>query len=108
MVCTPIYSFPAPEGKYLEPTTSLHPIKAEGYEIHLDFISLVRELNFAEGLDEDPYKLLQDFEEICATVMISGMNHVTFKWKTFLFSLTGWAKRWYKLHISSCLVVGLS
>jgi hypothetical protein len=33
MVCTPIYSFLAPEGKYLEPATSLHPIKAEGYEI---------------------------------------------------------------------------
>jgi hypothetical protein len=28
MVCTPIYSFSAPEGKYLEPATSLHPIKA--------------------------------------------------------------------------------
>jgi hypothetical protein len=43
MVCTPIYSFSAPEGKYLEPTTSLHPIEAEGYEIHSDFISFVRE-----------------------------------------------------------------
>jgi hypothetical protein len=52
MVCTPIYSFSAPEGKYLEPATSLHPIEAEGYEIHTDFISLVRELNFARGLDE--------------------------------------------------------
>jgi hypothetical protein len=52
MVYTPIYSFSALEGKYLEPTTSLHPIKAEGYEIRLDFISLVRELNFARGFDE--------------------------------------------------------
>jgi hypothetical protein len=49
---------------YLEPATSSHPIKAEGYEIQLDFISLVRELNFAGGLDENPYKHLQDFEEI--------------------------------------------
>jgi hypothetical protein len=87
MVCTPIYSFSAPQGKYLEPATSLHPIKAEGYEIHPDFISLVRELNFAGGLDENPYKHLQDFEEICATVMISGMNHETLKWKAFPFSL---------------------
>jgi hypothetical protein len=53
MVCTPIYSFLAPEGKYLEPATSSHPIKAEGYEIRSDFISLVRELNFARGLDEN-------------------------------------------------------
>jgi hypothetical protein len=59
MVCTPIYSFSPLEGKYLEPATSLHPIKAEGYEIHLDFISLVRELNFAGGLDENLYKHLQ-------------------------------------------------
>jgi hypothetical protein len=58
MVCTSIYRFSAPEGKYLELATSLYPIKAEGYGIHLDFISLVRELNFAGGLDENPYKHL--------------------------------------------------
>jgi hypothetical protein len=102
MVCSPIYSFPAPKGKYLEPTTSLHPIEAEGYEIRLDFISLVRELNFAGGLDENSYKNLQDFEEICATLRILEMNHETFKWKAFPFSLTGWAKQWYKLHVRGC------
>jgi hypothetical protein len=102
MVCTPIYSFSAPEGKYLEPATSSHPIKADGYEIRPDFISLARELNFAGGLDENPYKHLQYFEEICATLMISGMNHETLKWKAFPFLLTGWAKQWYKLHVSSC------
>jgi hypothetical protein len=102
MVCTPIYSFSALEGKYLEPATSLHPIKAEGYEIHLDFISLVRELNFTGGLDENLYKYLQDFEEICANLMISRMNHETLKWKAFPFLITGWAKQWYKLHVSSC------
>jgi hypothetical protein len=85
MVCTPIYSFSAPEG----------------YEIHPDFVSKVRELNFARGLDKNQNKHLQDFEEICATLMISGMNHETLKWKAFLFSLMGWAKQWYKLHVSS-------
>jgi hypothetical protein len=94
MVCTSIYSFLAPEGKYLEPSTSLHPIEAEGYDTRLDFISLVRELNFARGLDKNLYKHLQDFEEICATFMISGMNHETLKWKAFPFSLIGWAKQW--------------
>jgi hypothetical protein len=88
--------------KYLEPATSLHPIDAEGYAIHPNFISLVRELNFVGGLDENPYKHLQDFEEICATLMILGMNHETLKWKAFLLSLTGWAKQWYKLHVSNC------
>jgi hypothetical protein len=34
--------------------------------------------------------------------MISGMNHETLKWKAFPFSLMGWAKQWYKLHVSSC------
>jgi hypothetical protein len=63
---------------------------------------LVRELNFPGGLDENLYKHLQDFEEICATLMILGMNHETLKWKAFPFSLTGWAKQWYKLHVNSC------
>jgi hypothetical protein len=102
MVGTPIYSFSALKGKYLEPAISLQPIKAEGNEIPLDLISLVRELNFVGCLDENPYKHMQDFEEICATLMISGMNHETLKWKAFLFLLTGWAKLWYKLHVSSC------
>jgi hypothetical protein len=102
MFCTPIYSFSALEEKYLELATSLHPIEAEGYEIHPDFISLVRELNFAGCMDENPYKHLQDFEEICATLMISGMNHETLKWKAFPFSLTRWTKQWYKLHVRSC------
>jgi hypothetical protein len=63
---------------------------------------LDRELNIAGGLDENLFKHLQDFEEICATLMISGMNHETLKCKAFPFSLTGWAKQWYKIHISSC------
>jgi hypothetical protein len=92
MVISLIYYLSALKGKYLEPITSSHPMEAKGYEICLDFISLVRESNFAGGFDENPYKHLQDFEEICATLMISGMNHETLKWKTFPFSLTGWAK----------------
>jgi hypothetical protein len=57
MVYTPIYYFSAPKGKYLEPTISSHPIEAERYEIHLNFISFVSELNF---LQPNP----QDFEEV--------------------------------------------
>jgi hypothetical protein len=102
MVCTPIYTFSAPEGKYLEPSTSSQPIEAEGFEIRLDFISLVRELNFTGGLDENMYKHLHDFEKICATLMVSGMNHETHKWKAFPLSLMGWAKQCYMLHVSSC------
>jgi hypothetical protein len=57
MIYTPIYYFSALKGKYLEPATSSHPIEAEGYEIRLNFISLVRELNL---LEPKP----QDFEEV--------------------------------------------
>jgi hypothetical protein len=54
MVYTPIYNFSAPVGKYLEPATSSHPIKEEGYEIRPDFISLARELIFARSLEKKP------------------------------------------------------
>jgi hypothetical protein len=98
----PYLLFPALKGKYLELATSSHPIKAEGYEICSDFISLVRVLNFASGFDENLYKHLHDFEEICANLMVSGMNHETLMWTTFLFSLIGWAKQLYKLRVSGC------
>jgi hypothetical protein len=98
----PYLLFSVPKGKYLELATSSHPIEAEGYEIRHDFISLVKELNFARGLDKNPHKHLQDFEEICSTLIILAMNHEKLKWKTFLFSLTGWAKEWYKLQVNSC------
>jgi hypothetical protein len=39
MALAPIYYCSAPEVQYLESTTSSHPIKAEGYEIHSGFIS---------------------------------------------------------------------
>jgi hypothetical protein len=102
MVCTPVYSFSALKGKYLELATSSHPIKVEGDEIRSDLISLVRELNFTGGFDENLYKHLQDIKEICATLMIPRMNHETLKCKTFSFSLTGWVKQWYKLHVNGC------
>jgi hypothetical protein len=101
MVCTHIYSFSALEGKYLEPASSSHPIEVEGYEINLDFISLVRELNFPGGLDENTYKHLQDFEEICATLMILRMNHEAQVESLFVLA-NGMGKKWYKLHVSSC------
>jgi hypothetical protein len=108
MISTHIYSFSAPEVKYLEPATSSHPIEPEGYEIRSDFISSVKELNFNGGLDENLYKHLQDFEEICATLIISGMNHETLKWKAFPFSLTGWAQQWYNTMSAVVMAVGLS
>jgi hypothetical protein len=34
--------------------------------------------------------------------MIPGMNHYTLMWKTIPLSLMGWAKQWYKIHVSGC------
>jgi hypothetical protein len=34
--------------------------------------------------------------------MILGINHETLKWKTFPYSLMGWAKQQYKIHVSGC------
>ena len=99
MDCIPICRFSALKGKYLEPAISSHPIEAASYEIRPDFIALVKELYFSRSMEENPYKHLLDFEELCATLMISGMNYEMLKWKTFQFSLTGSAKQWYKLHV---------
>jgi hypothetical protein len=43
------------------------------------------------------YKHLQDFKEICATLMISGINHETLKWKTFLLHVSGCHGSWVVL-----------
>ena len=67
MDCTPIYCFSAPKGEYLEPVTSSLPVKADGYEIRPDFISMVKELDFAGGSDENPYRHLHGFEELMTT-----------------------------------------
>jgi hypothetical protein len=64
MACTLIYYSSASKGKYLELATSSHPIKDEGYEICMGFTSLIRELNFTGGSDENLYKHLQDFHLI--------------------------------------------
>jgi hypothetical protein len=61
MVCTPIHYFSTLKGKYLELATSSHPIEAEGYKIRPDFIFLVRDLNFAEGFDENLQQNLKEF-----------------------------------------------
>jgi hypothetical protein len=50
---------------------------------YLKFFNSRREVSGASYFTTDPiensYKHLQYFEEICATLMISGMNHETLK-----------------------------
>jgi hypothetical protein len=52
-----------------------------------NFISMVRELNFAGGLDENLYKHLQDMAH-----PLSGMNHETLKGKAFSILVNGMGK----------------
>ena len=46
-------SFSALKGEYLEPATSSHPIEVVSYEIHPDFITLVKDLDFSGSMDEN-------------------------------------------------------
>jgi hypothetical protein len=50
---------------YLERATSSHPIEDDRYAICPSLVSLGRELDFTGGSEENPYKHLQDFEELC-------------------------------------------
>ena len=51
--------------------------------------------------DENPYSHLNEFEQTCACLHITGMSDETLRWKLFPFSLKGRANRWYKLTIGS-------
>jgi hypothetical protein len=45
--------------------------------------------------------LLQEFEQTCECLRITGMSHETLKWKLFSFSLTERAKHWYMRTVGS-------
>jgi hypothetical protein len=82
-------------------------VRVEGYiteKFKLKEITYITSLYFIVEHHNvnSPTMHLQDFEELCATLMILGLNHETIKWKTFPFSLTRWKKQWYKVHVYNC------
>jgi hypothetical protein len=91
---TPIHKFSAPKGESLEPPQSPKPITTSGYELHPNFIAMVRDQSFSGKEDENPYTHLWEFEQLCFCLYIAGVTHETIKWKLFL-SLFGRAKQWY-------------
>jgi hypothetical protein len=93
MNSTPIHKFSTPKGEFLEPPQSSKPITASSYEFHLGFIAMVQEQSFSGQEDENPYDHLQEFEQLCSCLSISGMTHETIKWKLFPFSLCGRVKQ---------------
>ena len=69
--------------------------------LHPCFIKLIRDKSFSGQGDENPYSHLQEFEQTCVCLCITGMSDKTIRWKLFLFSLIGRAKHWYSQTIGS-------
>jgi hypothetical protein len=88
-------------GMSLKPAKSSRPILSFDYELSPELINMVQDQPFSSDVSENPCSHLCDFEQTCACRHIEGMSDKTLRWKLFPFSLTGEAKRWYKLHIGS-------
>jgi hypothetical protein len=100
-ISTLLYQYGAPMGTSLQLAESSKPILALGYELRPQLINLVQDQPFSSKVDENPYSHLCEFEQTCACLHIVGMPNETIRWKLFPFSLTGEAKRWYKLTIGN-------
>ena len=98
---TPIYQYGAPMGTSLQSQESLKHILTPGYELRPRLINMVQDQPFSGKGDENPYSHLNEFEQTCACLRITGMSDETLRWKLFPFSLTGKAERWYNLTIES-------
>jgi hypothetical protein len=81
------------KGEFSKPPLS-KPKLSFGYELHLGFIA-VRAQSFFEHDNKDPCHHLQEFEEMCSCMSISGMTQETLKWKLFPFPLIEKTKQWY-------------
>jgi hypothetical protein len=101
LVTTLLYQYGAPTGMSLMPAESSKPILSFGYELSLELINMAQDQSFSGDVSENPYSHLCDFEQTCTCRHIEGMSDETLRWKLFPFSLTGEAKRWYKIHIGS-------
>jgi hypothetical protein len=62
---------------------------------------MIQDKSFSEEGNENPYSHLQEFEETCTCLHITGMSDKTVRWKLFPFSLMGIAKQWYNLTVGS-------
>ena len=98
---TPIYQYGALTSASLQPKESSKPILTPGYELRPRLINVAQDQPFSGEDDENPYFHLNEFEQTCACLRITGMSDETLGWKLFPFSLTGKAKRWYNLTIGS-------
>ena len=74
-----IHQFSAPKGEFVEPPQLSKPITASSFELRPGFIAMVREQNFSGYENENPYHLLQEFEQLCSCLSIAGMAQETGK-----------------------------
>ena len=93
-------SFPqlsTPRGEFSEAS----PSSSSSYELGPGFIAMVQNRPFSGAINEDPYEHLQEFEELCSSLVISGMRKETLWRKLFPFSLIRTVEQWYTLTIGS-------
>ena len=76
---TPIYQYAKPTSTSLGPPKSSEPILTPGYELCLCFIKLIQEQSLSGEDDENPYSHLQEFEQTCACLRITGMSDKTLR-----------------------------
>ena len=88
----------ASKGEFREPPPE--PTLHSGCELHLGLIAMVRAQPFSGLENENPCHHMQEFEEICSCLSISGMTQETLKWELFP-SLIEKAKQFYTLAIES-------
>ena len=66
-------SFPqlsTPMGEFSEPLSS----SSSNHELNPGFIAMIRKRPFSGEIHEDPYEHLQEFEELCSSLVIPGMT----------------------------------
>ena len=84
-------------GEFSEPS----PTSSSSYELDPGFLAMVQKRLFSGVINDDPLDHLQEFEELCSTLVIPGMTQEVLRWKLFPFSLIRRAEQCYTLMIGS-------
>jgi hypothetical protein len=79
-----------PSSEFTDPSTST-PI----YGSNPDVIAMVQNHTFSRAINEEPYDHLQEYEDLCSSLVLQGMRQETLRWKLFPSYLTKKAKQWY-------------
>ena len=67
-------------GEFSEPLSS----SSSNHELDPGFIAMVRKRPFSGEIHEDPYEHLQEFEELCSSLVILRMTHEALRGSCFL------------------------